>query len=136
MSDNIPSDLVEFLNKENKLHEKFRSEWFPKKEKKISDTINRNNIKTSFSSINEQNTTTTKEKTYKTDLVTAPTLINLAQVRYHDGKKLSLFTLVPSSYLFSEEGLMVESWKGVLFREIEKKKKWRRPLPNQFKWCD
>lgn len=51
--------------------------------------------------------------------VTSKKLIDLVQVRNIDNKKLLSYNLVPSLYLFHEEGYMIESGKSVLVREIE-----------------
>ena len=55
----------------------------------------------------------------KKDMVTAQKLIYLARVRNFNDKKLFEYNLVPSSYLFDADGLMVESDKSALVREIE-----------------
>lgn len=84
MSDDICSDLVQFLSKVKEFYGEFPSKQFLKKENKISDTIHGNNMKTFLSIKNPKpklNNTATKGKT----------------------------SLVPSSYLFDEEGLMIES---------------------------
>ena len=53
-------------------------------------------------------------------MMTAQKLIDLVLVRNFDNKKLLSYNLVPNSYLFDEEGCMIESGKNVLVREIEK----------------
>ena len=60
-----------------------------------------------------------KEKTLKKDMVTAQKLIDLARVRNFNDKKLFEYNLVPSSYLFDADGLMVGSDKSALVTEIE-----------------
>lgn len=69
-------------------------------------------------------------------------MIDLVQVRNIDNKKLLSYNLVPSLYLFHEEGYMIESGKSVLVREIEVLHQWGRTLFQQLKyvqcifgWC-
>ena len=77
-----------------------------------------------FSSINNPKPklkkTATKDKISKKDMMTAQKLIDLVLVRNFGNKKPLSYNLVPNSYLFDEEGCMIESGKSVLVREIEK----------------
>ena len=120
MPEGIRNDLLDVLKNGERIYHQFRKNRFLEKNEKISDTIHRNNIKT-FVSIkeNQGKAKKVKEKTSKKDMVNAQKLIDLARVRNFNDKKLFEYNLVPSSYLFDADDLMVESGKSALVREIE-----------------
>ena len=120
MPEGIRNDLLDVLENGERIYHQFRKNRFLEKNEKISDTIHRNNI-TTFVSIkeNQGKAKKVKEKTLKKDMVNAQKLIDLARVRNFNDKKLFEYNLVPSSYLFDADGLMVESGKSALVREIE-----------------
>ena len=120
MPEGIRNDLLDVLENGERIYHQFRKNRFLEKNEKISDTIHRNNIK-AFVSIkeNQGKAKKVKEKTMKKDMANAQKLIDLARVRNFNDKKLFEYNLVPSSYLFDVDGLMVESGKSALVREIE-----------------
>ena len=119
MPEGMRNDLPDVLENGERIYHQFRKNRFLEKNEKISDRIHRNNIKTIVSiKENQSKAKKVKEKTLKKDMVNAQKLIDLVRVRNFNDKKLFEYNLVPSSYLFDADGLMVESGKSALVREI------------------
>ena len=77
-------------------------------------------MKTFTSIRTEKKTIKSKKKEKKKESARAQKLMELAGVRGFDAEELSRYDLVPSKYLFGEDGLMTKPVKSALTQELEK----------------
>ena len=120
MTEDIRKDLLEIKTKSSQVYEKYRLERYIDKSTAICDTIHRNKIKT-FSSIHQdKGRKVSAKKTLAKESSQAQKCIELARVRNYNIQELIKYDLVPSSYLFTEEGLRTKPAKSSLVQELEK----------------
>ena len=104
----IPREVREgMLSDESKslqLYNEFRKGRFLDRTKKLSDTTYRNNIKTcqSIKAVKSSTTTSTKKKI--SEAAAGHSVLEIAQARGYSTKKLFRYDLIPTSYLFYEDG--------------------------------
>jgi len=120
MTEEIRKDLLNLFENGNESYLEFRENRFIQKKEKLSDVIHRHNIKT-FVSIRKDKakTQTINQKTLKINIILAQKIIDLARVRNFDDKRLFEYNLVPTSYLFDADGLIIKTDKSSLIREME-----------------
>ena len=89
--------------------------------KRLSDTINRNNVKTFASAEGKKaSAPKRKQKQDKKELGVAQKQLDIARVRGYDAQEVFTYDLVKTSYLFSDEdGLMKKPTKHELVKELE-----------------
>ena len=102
------------------MYNEFRKERFLDRTKKLSDTIHRNYIKTCQSIKAVKPSTTTSKKEKISEAAAGHRVLEIAQARGYSTKELFRYDLIPTSYLFDEDGLMKKLVKSALCHEMEK----------------
>ena len=97
----------------------FSGERFLDRTKKLSDTIHRKNIKTCQSIKAVKSSTTTSEKKQISGAATGHRVLEIAQARGYSIKELIKYDLIPTSYVFYEDGLMKKPVKSALCHGME-----------------
>ena len=83
----------------------FRKEIFKERTKKLSETIHMNNIKT-FQSINAVKSSLTATEQKVNEAAAGHIVLEIAQASGYNTKDLFKYNLIPTSYLFDEDGPM------------------------------
>lgn len=120
MPQEIRNDLLQFDATCKTLYETFRTERFVTRQRSISDTIHRRNLKTFKSNTAAKHTRQTKAKENKKQLAETQKIFDIARVRGYDLQDLLTYDLIDINYLFDSEGLMVKPNKSDLCHELEK----------------
>ena len=122
MPDEIQDSLLSVPETGLNLYNKFSKERLVEKTKRLSDTINRNNVKTFASAEGKKaSAPKTKQKQDK-ELGVAQKKLDVARVRGYDAQEIFTYDLVKTSYLFSDEdGLMKKPTNNDLGKELESK---------------
>ena len=120
MPTEVREGMLSVESKSLQLYNEFRKERFLDPTKKLSDTIYRNNIKTCQSIKAVKPSTTTSKKKKISEAAAGHKVLEIAQARGYSTKTLFRYDLIPTSYLFNEDGLMKKPVKSTLCHEMEK----------------
>ena len=118
MTEKISSALLNIDQKGRTLYEEFRKERFQEKTKTLSDTIHRTNLPT-FASISSEGEAAKKTKKPIRQIAKGYKLFQTAKERGCRTNMLLKFDIVPSNYLFDDEGLIKKADKSELRNDLE-----------------
>ena len=113
MPDEIQDGFMSVTETCPNLYNKFREERLVEKTKRMSDTINRNNVKTFASAAGKKASAPKAKQKQDKELGVAQKQLHIARVRGYDAQEIFIYDLVKTSYLFSDEGgLMKKNYKS------------------------
>ena len=89
------------------------------KTKRLSETINRHNVKTFANAERKKISIKKIKQKQEKELGVAQKLLDIARVHGYDTQEVFTYDLVKTDYLFDEDGLMKKPTKHELVRELE-----------------
>jgi hypothetical protein len=118
MTEEIRNDLLDIRDNAMGIYKSFRRDRFITKQASLSSTIHRNNLKTFQSIHGKSKSMSTSKRDAIKEYALAQKTMDLARVREYDMEELLKYDLIPSSYLFEEEGLMTKPVKSELMQQL------------------